>query len=843
MPETARHYTGVKRSLLEVEPLYAAVALDLEVKELRDRLFSYSVPPELTDEIFVGSQVLVPFGHRNLVGGYVVSIDRERPPGLKLIKPVAEVVDPDPLFDRDYVDFLRWLAESTCSHLSDVVQAALPSCVLPRLKRSVRLTNSLTERSAPEIGSDRSRAMLLDILRGAGGSSLSLQSLRRRFTSRSRQSQSEFYRLLNALKQEGLLEIATESGTRASTRYTTQVALTGRQPESKRQKEIVALLEENQGEMPLTLLLKSAGTTHQTVRRLEQSGVVRLEERELFRDPLASLSLETSSSVPPSLTPHQSACLEILERELLSPSPTPWLLHGVTGSGKTEVYLRLIRKVLDEGRTALLLVPEISLTPQLASRLKERFGELVSVWHSGISAGERYDTWKGLRTGRVRVLLGARSACLANIPNLALIILDEEHDGSYKQSNPSPRYNARTVAIERARRSGALVLLGSATPDVVTYCEARAANRILSLPERVHRQEMPRVEVVDMRQELKLGNKSIFSIALKEAIQETMARSEQAILLLNRRGYASHVFCRACGHVVSCKHCSVALVYHREYQKDNSAARGHLACHHCGATRAMTEACPECKSPFIKEFGLGTQKVEECVREQFPDARVVRLDSDVAARKGAFKEVLDCFVRGDADILIGTQMVSKGLDIPRVTLVGVLAADAALNMPDYRSSERGFQLLSQVAGRAGRGDRPGQVIMQTYNPELPLFAWASRHDFDSFLETELETRRLFAYPPYSRIIRVVVSGLHQDQVDRQCTRLKNELESLLVDSRAEVLGPAPCLIERVRGKYRHHLLVKLAKDAPCQTVIDYLKSVNPQEETRIAVDVDALDLL
>ncbi|MCA9802550.1 MAG: primosomal protein N' [Cyanobacteria bacterium HKST-UBA02] len=834
----------MKRSLLEVEPLYAAVALDLEVKELRDRLFSYSVPAELTDEIFVGSQVLVPFGHRNLVGGYIVSLDRERPPGLKLVKPVAEVVDPDPLFDREYVDFLRWLAETTCSQLSDVVQAALPSCVLPRLKRSVRLTN----RPILEISADRSRTALLDILRSAGNSSLSLQSLRRRFTRGSRQSQSEFYRLLNALKHEGLVEVATESGNRASTRYATQVTLTGQQPESKRQKEIVALLEENQGEMPLTVLLKSAGTTHQTVRRLEQSGVVRLEEKELFRDPLASLSLEASGFEPPTLTSHQSTCLEVLEKELQSPtpSPSPWLLHGVTGSGKTEVYLRLIRKALDSGRTALLLVPEISLTPQLASRLKERFGELVSVWHSGISAGERYDTWKGLRTGRVRVLLGARSACLANIPDLGLIILDEEHDGSYKQSNPSPRYNARTVAIERARRSGALVLLGSATPDVVTYWEARAADRILSLPERVHRQAMPRVNVVDMRQELKLGNKSIFSVALKEAIEETMALSEQAILLLNRRGYASHVFCRACGHVVSCKHCSVALVYHKDNHRDNLSdhgARGHLSCHHCGASRGMTEACPECKSPFIKEFGLGTQKVEECVREQFPDARVVRLDSDVAARKGAFKEVLDCFVRGDADILIGTQMVSKGLDIPRVTLVGVLAADAALNMPDYRSSERGFQLLSQVAGRAGRGDRPGRVIMQTYNPELPIFDWASHHDFDSFLETELDTRKLFSYPPFSRIIRVVVSGVHQDQVDRQCTRIKNELEALLVEGTAEVLGPAPCLIERVRGKYRHHLLVKLAREAPGQTVIDFLKGVDPDEGTRIAVDVDALDLL
>ncbi|MGD9680852.1 MAG: primosomal protein N' [Candidatus Obscuribacterales bacterium] len=823
-----------------MEPLYAAVALDLEVKELRDRLFSYSVPAELTDEIFVGSQVLVPFGHRNLVGGYIVSLDRERPPGLKLVKPVAEVVDPDPLFDREYVDFLRWLAETTCSQLSDVVQAALPSCVLPRLKRSVRLT----QRPILEISADRSRAALLDILRSAGNSRLSLQSLRRRFTRGSRQSQSEFYRLLNALKQEGLVEVSTESGSRASTRYATQVTLTGQQPESKRQKEIVALIEENQGEMPLTVLLKSAGTTHQTVRRLEQSGVVRLEEKELFRDPLASLSLEATGFEPPTLTSHQSACLEVLERELHSPSPSPspWLLHGVTGSGKTEVYLRLIRKALDAGRTALLLVPEISLTPQLASRLKERFGELVSVWHSGISAGERYDTWKGLRTGRVRVLLGARSACLANIPDLALIILDEEHDGSYKQSNPSPRYNARTVAIERARRSGALVLLGSATPDVVTYWEARAADRILSLPERVHRQAMPRVKVVDMRQELKLGNRSIFSVALKEAIDETMALGEQAILLLNRRGYASHVFCRACGHVVSCKHCSVALVYHKDNNRVHSP-RGHLACHHCGATRGMTEACPECKSPFIKEFGLGTQKVEECVREQFPDARVVRLDSDVAARKGAFKEVLDCFVRGDADILIGTQMVSKGLDIPRVTLVGVLAADAALNMPDYRSSERGFQLLSQVAGRAGRGDRPGRVIMQTYNPELPIFDWASHHDFDSFLETELETRKLFSYPPFSRIIRVVVSGVDQEQVDRQCARIKSELEALLVEGTAEVLGPAPCLIERVRGKYRHHLLVKLAREAPGQTVIDFLKGVDPDEGTRIAVDVDALDLL
>ncbi|MBZ0189724.1 MAG: primosomal protein N', partial [Candidatus Obscuribacterales bacterium] len=520
-------------------------------------------------------------------------------------------------------------------------------------------------------------------------------------------------------------------------------------------------------------------------------------------------------------------------------------------SGKTEVYLRLIDRALRGGRSALLLVPEISLTPQLSARLEQRFEDQVSIWHSGISAGQRYDTWRGLRSGEIKVLLGARSACLANIADLALIILDEEHDGSYKQSNPSPRYNAKTVALERARREGAMVLFGSATPDVVTYYQAEKQDRILELPERVHKQAMPAVDIVDMRLELQAGNKSIFSLSLKNEIESRLNSKEQIILLINRRGYASHVFCRACGYVVDCGRCSVAMVYHRH--SSYGSERKYLACHHCGAHKPMTISCPECTSPFIKEYGLGTQKVEESVKELFPQARVTRLDSDITSRKGAFKEVLDSFIRSDADILIGTQMVAKGLDIANVTLVGVLAADAALNMPDYRSSERGFQLLSQVAGRAGRGDLPGLVILQTYTPELPLLDWARRHDFKSFLEAELVGRKNLSYPPFSRIIRIVVSGANLEEVEKQCSILSKGLMSLLpapvlaTESHAnnsqavEVLGPAPCLIERIKGMFRYHLLVK----ADCQPelisdILGWLRLFTAEENIRIAIDVDAL---
>jgi len=867
-------------------PLYAEIVIDLQARDLKDRLFTYRVPEFLLDDVFVGAQVLVPFGYQDTVGGYVVALKNDCDADFK-IKDVAEVLEPDPLFDKDYIDFLSWLAFKSCARLNEVVQAAIPASLAPRIKRLVRLAQRLKEDELLKMKmtltqKDSGAAVIIDILGAAGAKGLTVPTLRQRFSKSARKGHAQFFRSLTFLKNEGVIEIAAETGGKTGPKTVQTVVKGDGEPKTARQKEIVALLDRHNGTMNLTELLKAAGTTYSTIHKLEDAGVIHLQETEIFRNPMDSYTSKTQAKPPkPKLTDDQEKVVGALsaelkkvfaqkesEREVSSETNgagaepedevSPWLLHGVTGSGKTEVYLRLIEETLEAKRTALLLVPEISLTPQLAARLKDRFGDKVSIWHSAISPGERYDTWRRLRSGDVSVLLGARSAILAHVPDLGLIILDEEHDGSYKQTTPSPRYNAKDVALEKARRAGALVLFGSATPDVATFHRAKTSGKILELPERVHKQKMPEVKIIDMRNELTLGNRSILSNLLSHAIEKRLDVGEQIILLMNRRGYASHVFCRACGYVARCKNCSVSLVYHKSARTSLHAAAGrvggkpvpdgYLSCHHCGYERRNLITCPSCESPFIKEYGLGTQQVEETVRSKFPNVRTLRLDSDVTQRKGAYKEIFEDFANGEADVLIGTQMVAKGLDIANVTLVGVLVADAALNMPDYRSVERGFQLLCQVSGRAGRGSKPGQVILQTYNPELKVFDYAKDHHYGNFFEAELAAREAFSYPPYSRIIRIVLQGIDAQEVEVGLERLAEELSVFLEDKASEanlqILGPSPCIIEKVKNRFRFHLLLKVKGDESIMdAILQFLRNKKVPKQLSLAVDVDALDLL
>jgi len=863
------------RSTRLADSVYANVIVDIQAKELKDKLFTYRVPADLTEETFIGAQVLVPFGGRDLVGGFVVSLS-DKPNGDRLFKEIAEVIEPEPFFDKDYVQFLYWIAEYYCSSLSDVISAAVPSVLNPKVKRIVQLNRDAYERRSGGLASyERCAQSILGALLESKTGALAMVALKQRCRRTGKLTISQIYRTMNLLRQEGLLTVVQESGVTQAPRTVTTVIWNGGEGDNARQKELISILSRNGGQMTLKSLLEEGKTTAATVKKLAQSGLFSIIQLESVRDPLSQMEAGISTS-DLTLTEAQRHALAVLEQELertlklRSGQPTdsdtdaaasaeagaisereaqsPWLLFGVTGSGKTEIYLRLIEKALLAGRTAMLLVPEISLTPQLARRLKSRFGDLVAVWHSGLSAGERYDTWRRLRSGAAKVLLGARSAILANLPDLSLIILDEEHDGSYKQTSPNPRYNAKEVALEKARRLGALVLFGSATPDVAVYQSALKAGRVLELPERVFKQQMPRVRIVDMRAEFSRGHKGIFSAILEAELEACLSRKEQAILLINRRGYASHVFCRACGFVVKCKNCSVALVFHQRPGAKQAYLDGFLACHHCGFRCGAVDKCGNCASPFIKQYGLGTQRVEEEVRELFSDAKILRLDSDVTVRKGSHDEILQSFARGEADVLIGTQMVAKGLDIANVTLVGVMTADAAFNLPDYRSTERGFQLLTQVAGRAGRGDRPGEVILQTYDCEMPALQFAKNHDYASFFADEIEARRAFEYPPFSQIIRLVVAGADPAVVEACCYRIAEEISQFVEDSlpvdAMKVLGPAPCLIERLRGKFRFHLIVKnLAGDSARLMLTTFLRNRNLPAGLQMAVDVDALDLV
>lgn len=864
--------------------VFANIALDIEAPELRDRLFTYGVPDLLQDQVFVGSCVLVPFGRQgqNVVSGYVVSLEDSTEKDFK-VKDVFEVMDANPFFDADYIDFLHWLANAYCANLADVIAAALPSSISPRLKRRVRLIASCLKTNTDpsnEIGikSPPEGERLFSLLAQTGESSL--LALRRRFQDSTKSSASSFYKALNWLKRSGNIEVLAETTGKVVAKSIdfveiapeTEIESDSEKKTSPRQQKIIDVLIENGSKMPVAQLVKLAGTTSGTIKKMSEAGLLLITKEESIRDPLQAFAFKQNNTdgTQRQLTTHQTNCLSVLEKELdkvLQASDStqkpvePWLLFGVTGSGKTEVYLQLIERTIKTGKTVLIMVPEIGLTSQLVSLLNERFPDVVSIWHSAVSAGERFDTWRRIRDGSVKVLLGARSAVLANVPNLGLIILDEEHDSSYKQTSPSPRYNAKDVALEKAKRHNALVLFGSATPDLSTYHRALKSNRILTLPERVFSQNMPSIKVIDMKEEMRLGNRTIFSKALFDAIDDRIERKEQIVLLVNRRGYASHVFCRACGYVATCRQCSVSMVFHRyprqnsnQRQKPDSSNKGFLSCHHCGYERANFKLCPqpECQSPFIKEYGLGTQKVEEQVRECFPEARVVRLDSDITLKKGAFRDTLELFKRHEADILIGTQMVAKGLDIANVTLVGVLAADAALNMPDYRSTERGYQLLSQVAGRAGRGQRPGEVFFQSYNNELEVFQSVKNHDYESFAETELLSRQTFFYPPFGRLLRIVFSSTDQNICIEKCEQMVKDITQMLkakiAENTFEVLGPAPCLVERIRGKFRFHLIVKIfsEQENAFSDLVEFLRAktiASTDKDVHMAVDVDAIDLI
>lgn len=644
---------------------------------------------------------------------------------------------------------------------------------------------------------------------------------------------------------------------------------------AQKQVEVLRFLQREEGPIWISWVYAETGCDLSTLRDLAAHGLISLEEEEVWRDPL--VGREFVPDVPPKLTPDQEAVWRVIEEVIrgqgdkvcltmnrqaeetkgdrspssllqqasyvqpgdLSPGKT-LLLHGVTGSGKTEIYLRALEAVLKQGKQAIVLVPEISLTPQTIRRFAARFPGRIAILHSHLLLGERYDTWRRIRAGEVDVVIGPRSALFAPLSRLGLIIMDEEHESSYKQEM-SPRYHAREVAVKLAELTGAVVILGSATPDVVSYYRAqRGEYKLLRLPKRImgHRRrieeqrtryqvsgiryralgegyeetlytDLPPVRIVDMREELKAGNREIFSRALQAAMRETLHLGQQAILFLNRRGAATFVMCRDCGHVLRCRRCEVPLTYH--LRGNDRVEEDQLLCHHCNWHEPVPQFCPQCGSKHIKFFGIGTQKVEATVQRLFPEARTLRWDRDTTGGKWSHEEFLESFIRHEADVLIGTQMIAKGLDLPLVTLVGVIAADTALHLPDFWSSERTFQLLTQVAGRAGRSILGGQVIIQTYTPEHYAIQMASRHDYDGFYEKELAFRREHGYPPFARLAKLVYVHSSQKRCQEEAERLYRILDHKIARlglAGVDLIGPAPCFFGRLRGKYRWQIMVR-----------------------------------
>lgn len=606
---------------------------------------------------------------------------------------------------------------------------------------------------------------------------------------------------------------------------------------SKRQVEILEKLKEA-GKTKLIDFEKSAKTTRATLNKLEALGCVEITQEQVFRNPIDIFKQQNLEPFPP-LLDEQKTVYEEIEKRLGSHSSI--LLHGVTSSGKTEVYFKAIQKVLEQGKNVLFLAPEIALASVLTQRLARRFGtDKTAIWHSNISDGEKFDVWQKIKNNEIRILAGARSAVFAPLKNIGFIIIDEEHESAYKQTMPAPRYDARKVAQKLAELNGCPLLSGSATPDINTYYYAKNSGSLLEMKKRYNDYPMAKVRVVDMREEHFRANHGVFSRSLKTAIEKNLRDKKQTIILMNRRGFSTYTQCLACGEVIQCPKCAIPLIFHSQTQT--------LKCHYCEHEEPLVTQCPKCGSDALQNCGTGVQKVELIAQKLFPNCNIVRLDSDSLARKNEHIRILEDFRNGKIDILIGTQMLAKGLDNPNVTLVGVINADNGFNLPDFRSCERGFQLLTQVAGRAGRGDNPGEVYFQTYNPDFFGLETAKQQDYESFYNTEIEAREDFDYPPFSQIIRVILSSKNQFRAEKSAQEIAMRLNDI-VDKRqltepVAVLGPNPCVIERLQEYYRFQILIKnKLGEKGRRFILSFLAQIKLPDDIKLTVDVDPIDIL
>lgn len=581
---------------------------------------------------------------------------------------------------------------------------------------------------------------------------------------------------------------------------------------------------------------------YDALKTLEAEGYIKSELKEVFRHPYSSY---TDSATDPELMPQQKDALNIIEEER-SFGRRAFLLHGVTGSGKTEVYIRLVQSMLKKGKGVIILVPEISLTPQMVRWFKERFHDAAAVMHSRLSAGERYDEWRRVRLGDARLVIGARSAIFAPVENLGLIVVDEEHESTY-QSDRFPQYDARHVAELRANNENAMYLLASATPSVNSF--ARALNGelcLVEMPKRVMNRPLPKVTVVDMCKELQSGNSSMFSTLLLSKIDYHLTHGNQIMLFLNRRGHSTFVSCRNCGYVIKCDNCDISMCYHSAYGYEKES----IKCHICGATKPLPKRCPSCGSPYIRYFGGGTQKVEEELKKKFPGVKTLRMDFDTTSTKNAHEKILDSFRSGEAQVLIGTQMITKGLDFPNVTLVGVVSADITLFLPDYRAPERTFQLLTQVAGRAGRADNEGEVVIQTYKPNHPIIEDAAAQDFRAFFTKEIDRRKTGFYPPFTQIVRLLFEGKYEKDTEELCSKLFNELKAYIADNprfqkHIIMYHKDEAGVKRIKNKYRFHILLKLFKNDEIEELKTFIEGLSHQDEKDINIfyEVDPLNMM
>jgi len=803
-------------------------------------LLSYDVPTELPFPE-VGARVLVPLGTR-VVTGCVVG--RAAVSAVTTLKPLLDVLDTEPMLPADVVDLALWVGEYYACGAGEAVAAAMPPRAWVASERQAQITDAGLQARGGRRGA--SRQLVLEVL--ADGTARAVAQLARLVAARRGQpahAARGLHALLAAMARDGLVTLAQPLKGTASAFKTIRVAritahgleLVERETSlGPRQREALEVLRGT----PLGVRvpeLTRRGISSDTVRRLAEMGGLTVSREVIERDPWPTETLEstgTESAADRVLTAHQQTVVDALQEPARQGEFSVALLHGVTGSGKTEIYRRLAGAAVAAGRQALILVPEIALTPAVAATFRQAFGSRVAVQHSGLSSGARHDQWYRVRRGEVDVVVGTRSAVFVPLPAVGLIVVDEEHDASYKQEE-SPRYHGRDVAIMRAKRSGALVVLGSATPSLESYRHATSGHyRLFTLPERVKCRPLPSVRIVDMREELAAeGVDVVLSRDLTEAIDARLKRGEQALVLLNRRGFATAVFCRQCGRSLECPNCSVSLTFHR--------AAGQARCHYCGYARARPTSCPECAGRYLEQVGFGTERVEAEIVARWPAARVARLDRDTVRRRGAAARLLGRFGSGAIDILVGTQMVAKGHDFPRVTLVGVVSADVGLGVADYRAAERTFQLLTQVAGRAGRGAVPGEAIVQTLHPDHYSIRHACSQAYAPFYAEEIQFRRAMRYPPEVSLVSAVVRGTHYRQTMQEAAELVAAVQRR--PSRFRVLGPASAPIGRLRGQYRVQLFLKGPHRREMREALLAALDGRTELRRRVVVDVDPVWML
>lgn len=765
-----------------------ALAL-VNIKGLGVKTFSYLIPEEMKDKIQIGQAILVPFGRQGLINAFCVGFSDYLPEEIKA-KKISKILDETPLFSIDYLKLLEWVGNYYCCDLVTVLNAAIPLKLIEKVSK--------TEQSVEFVSFD-----------GA----------------------------------------------------------------TKRQLEVLEKLKSS-GKMPLVMFEKYAKTTRNTIKKLEAAGCLKLMTEEIYRNPLDILRIDNTEPLS-ALEGEQLSAYNGIKKKIdeyynqsfserkeggsIEPSPLAgeggtefrvrggnaappvMLLYGVTASGKTEVYFKLIDDTIKAGKNVLFLAPEIALASQLTKRLAKKFGTKdVAIWHSSISDGERYDVWQRLYKDDIKILAGARSAVFAPLKNIGLIIIDEEHESAYKQTSPAPRYDAKVVAQKLSEFHNCPLLLGSATPDISVYYRAVNSGNLFEMKHRYRNAPIAPVSVINMQEHSKAAYRNVISKPLQTAINETLEKKQQVILLINRRGFSTYTQCQACGHVIECPNCAIPMIWHAKDQR--------LKCHYCNQVERFPDVCPECGSDALRNSGTGTQKIEQYVKELYPDYNVERVDSDVMMRKGEHVRLLERFQKGDIDILVGTQMIAKGLDNPNVTLVGVISADASFNLPDFRASERGFQLLTQVAGRAGRGEFMGRVFFQTYNPDYYALASAKAQNYGEFYTTEIAAREEFDYPPFSQMIRLVISSVNNFRAEKSAQeialRLCMMIEKYGISERLEVLGPTPCVIERINSHYRFQIIIKNKLEEKGHNFIaSFLNKITMPKDIKLAIDVDPLDIL